>query len=112
MYRREGTPATGRCTGSGVQRAGGSIPVIRRYKSCTVAIVATKMLSVSEAGRIDSGSVAGNLLTLKLKGESRATKVTYLDSRSWSEKNLLMGGNGIAALTFWNVPILAGKPAR
>lgn len=64
------------------------------------------------AGRVASGSAAGDVLTLELKGASKASKVTYLDSRSWSEKNLLMGGNGIAALTFWNVPILAGKPAR
>ncbi len=65
-----------------------------------------------KAGDVASGSVAGNVLTLKLKAGSKATKVAYLDSRAWSEKNLLEGANGIAALTFWNVPILATKPPR
>jgi len=63
-------------------------------------------------GSVASGSVAGNVLTLKLKGASAATKVTYLDSRSWSEKNLLHGSNGIAALTYCNVPITARNPSR
>lgn len=63
------------------------------------------------AGSVISGVVTGQVLTLKLKETSSATKVTYLDSKTWSEKNLLLGTNGIAALTFWNVPI-AAKPTR
>ena len=32
-------------------------------------------------------------------------KVTYLDERAWSQDRLLVGKNGIAALTFCNVPV-------
>ena len=35
--------------------------------------------------------------------------ITYLDSASWSPENLLYGKNGIAALTFCDVPI---EPAK
>ena len=31
--------------------------------------------------------------------------ITYLDELSWSQDRLLVGRNGIAALTFCNVPI-------
>lgn len=54
---------------------------------------------------IASGEATGNRLTLKLKAPSTATKLTYLDSRAWSPDNLLMGENGIAALTFCDVAI-------
>lgn len=61
------------------------------------------------ANQVASGAVSGKRITLRLKGASAAKKVTYLDSRSWSVNNLLYGENGIAALTFCDVPIL---PAR
>lgn len=61
-------------------------------------------------GKVASGSVAGNILRLKLGEPATATKVSYLDSRSWSEGNILLGTNGIAALTFWQVPIAATQP--
>jgi hypothetical protein len=44
-------------------------------------------------------------LTLKLKEPGKATKITYLKEVSWNQEALLLGANGIAALTFCNVPI-------
>lgn len=54
---------------------------------------------------VAAGAVAGNVLTLKLKAPSTAKALTYLDSAGWNEQNLLRGANGIAALTFWGVPL-------
>ncbi|MCE9603278.1 MAG: DUF2341 domain-containing protein [Planctomycetia bacterium] len=59
------------------------------------------------AKQVTSGKAAGNRITLRLAGPSRAAKVTYLDSAAWSPDNLLYGANGIAALTFCEVPISA-----
>ena len=59
--------------------------------------------------QIVSGLASGNTLALKLKGPSQARAVTYLDSAAWSPDNLLYGENGIAALTFCDVPIRPGK---
>ncbi len=58
-----------------------------------------------ESKLVASGAVQGNRLMLKLKNASQATKVTYLDSASWNQDSLLYGSNGIAALTFCEVPI-------
>ena len=63
-----------------------------------------------EKGRITSGSVSGNEVTLKLNPASTGQKLTYLDSKSWNQNTLLRGENGIAALTFCEVPILAQRP--
>ena len=63
-----------------------------------------------EKDKVASGSVSGNTLTLKLKEASQATRITYLKESSWNQVTLLNGDNGIAALTFCNVPI-AGKAA-
>ena len=57
-------------------------------------------------GKVASGSVAGNVLTLKLKEPTSAKKITYLKEIEWSQEKLLMGANGLAALTFANVPLL------
>jgi len=63
--------------------------------------------------------VSGHVVTLELTAPSTARSITYLDSRAWSQNNLLRGANGIAALTFCDVPIaprkrapLASGPAR
>ncbi|MCE9533181.1 MAG: DUF2341 domain-containing protein [Planctomycetes bacterium] len=63
-------------------------------------------------GKVASGSVAGSIITLKLAlaPPSLAKTITYLDSKEWSQKTLLRGENGIAALTFCEVPILKQKP--
>jgi hypothetical protein len=54
---------------------------------------------------IASGSVTGNVLTLKLKGATQASAITYLKESDWNQESLLEGSNGIAALTFCKVPI-------
>jgi Concanavalin A-like lectin/glucanases superfamily/Domain of unknown function (DUF2341)/Carbohydrate esterase, sialic acid-specific acetylesterase len=53
-----------------------------------------------EKDKIASGSVVGNVLTLKLKEPSSPRTITYLKEANWNQDNLLMGENGIAALTF------------
>jgi hypothetical protein len=58
-----------------------------------------------EKDRVVSGTVSGNVLKLQLTAASAAQRMTYLDSKSWSPKNVLRGENGIAALTFCEVPI-------
>ena len=58
-----------------------------------------------EKGKVASGSVAGAVLTLKLKEPSSATKITYLKEIEWNQDTLLTGTNGLAALTFANVPL-------
>jgi hypothetical protein len=64
-------------------------------------------------GRVTSGAADGRTLILDLDGPSTAKQITYLDSKSWNPKNLLRGENGIAALTFCEVPILpAGSTGR
>jgi hypothetical protein len=60
-----------------------------------------------ERGKVATGSVSGNVLTLKLAAASTARRITYLDSKAWNPNNLLCGANGIAALTFCNVLICA-----
>lgn len=61
-------------------------------------------------GKVASGSAGGNAITLKLKASSAATKITYLKEMSWSQAKLLIGKNGIAALTFCDVAIGAKTP--
>ena len=60
--------------------------------------------------KVISGSASGRSVKLKLAGSSTANRCTYLDSSSWSPDKLLRGENGIAALTFCEVPILPNKP--
>lgn len=60
-------------------------------------------------GKVSSGSVSGNTLRLKLAEPSQAKTLSYLDSASWSQDRLLRGENGIAALTFCEVPVLAHR---
>ena len=62
-------------------------------------------------GQVVSGVVSGKSLRLKLAGPSRAGLITYLDSAAWSQDHLLPGENGIAALTFCEVPIRTGQPS-
>jgi hypothetical protein len=62
-----------------------------------------------EKDRIASGHAAGSALTLKLKAPLREKTITYLKEANWSQENLLWGENGIAALTFCEVPIQGNK---
>ena len=59
--------------------------------------------------RFVSGAVSGNTLILKLAATTSGQRLTYLDSKSWSQTRLLRGENGLAAFTFCEVPIQA-KP--
>jgi hypothetical protein len=62
-----------------------------------------------EKGKVASGSATGATVTLKLKSPSKAKTLTYLDGATWSQERLLRGENGIAALTFCDVPIRPKK---
>jgi hypothetical protein len=62
-----------------------------------------------EKGKVASGSANGAVVVLKLKAPTKATTLTYLDSATWSQDRLLRGANGIAALTFCDVPIQPKK---
>ncbi len=65
-----------------------------------------------EKGKVISGSVAGNVLTLNLKGPASAKTITYIKEIAWSQERLLNGANGIAALTFANVPVATATPVK
>jgi hypothetical protein len=56
-----------------------------------------------------SGKANGSSVTLKLTGSSGAQDITYINGQSWSQKTLLRGENGIAALTFSEVPIASAR---
>ncbi len=63
-------------------------------------------------GMIVSGTVSGKQMTLKLNAASTAHTLTYLDSKSWKPATVLRGENGIAALTFCEVPLVSEKGSR
>ena len=65
-----------------------------------------------EKDKVESGSVTGNVLTLKLKEASAAQKITYIKEIAWSQETLLNGANGLAALTFCEVPLQSGAVSR
>ncbi len=56
-------------------------------------------------GRIAAGSVSGTVVTLRLTEPSAARTVSYLKETKWSQDKLVRGANGVAALTFCDVPI-------
>jgi hypothetical protein len=60
-------------------------------------------------GQVKSGKVAGNLITLQLTAPATAKTIAYCTGKNWDGKpdKLLFGTNGIAALTFSEVPIEA-----
>jgi hypothetical protein len=58
-----------------------------------------------KSGEVTSGSASGNVITLKLKSPQSASKITYLKERDWSQDRLILGANGLAALTFCDVAI-------
>ena len=61
------------------------------------------------AMQVVTGSAKGNHVTLKLKESTTSKTITYLDSANWNPDNLLYGENGLAALTFCDVPIQENK---
>jgi hypothetical protein len=67
--------------------------------------LATQIYLDGNGGKVASGAVSGNVLLLKLNEASAATRITYLKEMAWSQDKLILGANGIAALTFCDVPI-------
>ena len=64
------------------------------------------------ANKVASGSVSGKVIKLALSAASTASAITYLQgTTSWAQGNLLYGTNGIAALTFAEVPIALTAPS-
>jgi len=59
------------------------------------------------AAPISAGSVSGNVLTLKLLAPSSAKVIGHISGHHWDGKpgSIIFGANGIAALTFCDVPI-------
>lgn len=55
--------------------------------------------------QVVSGATKGTVLTLRLAAPVDAKAITYLNDRKWGRKTVLYGRNGIAALTFCEVPI-------
>ena len=43
----------------------------------------------AESGKVASGKASGNIVTLNLTTPSAARSLTYLDSETWSQSNLL-----------------------
>ena len=58
-----------------------------------------------EKDKATLGTLIGNVLTLKLREPSTTKKLTYLKESAWSQEKLVIGTNGIAALSFCDVPI-------
>ena len=59
------------------------------------------------AAQISTGTADGNMIRLQLTAPTTAKTIGYLFGRDWDGKpdSLLFGANGIAALTFCDVPI-------
>jgi hypothetical protein len=57
------------------------------------------------AAQVKQGKESGNKLILTLNNSSQAKKISYLKEMSWKPERLLIGKNGLAALTFSNVTI-------
>jgi hypothetical protein len=68
-----------------------------------------------EKGRVVGGAAEGSRVTLRIAPSKTSAKepsspqaparIAYLDSKQWSQERLLIGANGIAALTFYDVTI-------
>ena len=64
------------------------------------------------SGKVTSGSVTANVVKLTLTAASTAKAITYLQGIGWNgvQGNLLYGTNGVAALTFADVPLTPSAP--
>jgi hypothetical protein len=58
-----------------------------------------------EKGRFTAGQAEGNRLILRRAAPGPAKNITYLKEASWNQDTLLLGANGLAALTFCEVPL-------
>jgi hypothetical protein len=65
------------------------------------------------SGAVTSGSATGNTLKLRVSETAPTATITYLKGLvSWQQPNLLFGTNGIAALTFADVPVAPLSPTK
>ena len=57
--------------------------------------------------RVTSGKSKGSVIKLQLSGPSTAQTIDYVVDSYWNylSPNLIYGSNGVAALTFYAVPI-------
>jgi len=64
------------------------------------------------ADQVTAGSASGNVVKLQLTGPSANQTIGYVLSSAWDglTANLLYGANGVAALTFYGVPIAPPTP--
>ena len=74
--------------------------------------LASQVYLDGSGGKVASGAVSGNVVTLQLKDPSAAKKVTYLKEMAWNQDNLIVGANGIAALSFCDVPLASSASAN
>jgi hypothetical protein len=65
------------------------------------------------ANKVTAGTASGNVVKLQLTGPSTNQTIGYVLSSAWDglTANLLYGANGVAALTFYGVPIAPPTPA-
>jgi len=70
--------------------------------------VAAEFVLDGRRDRIAGAEVRGNRVTLALKQPGAVRTISYVDGAAWHQENLLRGVNGIAALTFHEVPVEAG----
>jgi peptidoglycan/xylan/chitin deacetylase (PgdA/CDA1 family) len=61
-----------------------------------------------QRGKVASGKCDGNTIKLTLTEPSSAKTIKYVDGGSWKQERVIRGKNGIAALTFCDVPINYG----
>ena len=64
------------------------------------------------AGRVTGGRADGDVLVLTVADGPAPRRITYLREAAWRQDDLLVGANGLAALTFCDVPIAAGDAAE
>jgi hypothetical protein len=70
------------------------------------AAVPEGFATLTSSVKVVGGSAQGSTLTLRLsEGLPKGSSISYLDSKNWSQDRLLMGANGLPALTFRSVPI-------
>lgn len=68
--------------------------------------VGTGLARQPSSVKVVGASAQGSTLTLRLsEGLPMGSSISYLDSKNWSQDRLLMGANGLPALTFRSVPI-------
>ena len=70
------------------------------------ALASQFRLNGAQTEYVSSSADAGSTtVTLRLASPTDARTISYIDGDRWSQKTILRGANGIAALTFCEVPI-------